>query len=181
MYFGPMNTKITLKDFFYGRFSRYQCSKFFFNFQSCSDVFKYISSSNWSIYLNEHSNWRQLNSLQLSILNFLDRLSTELDASDFEKLEFLTKNEVENSHIVLERIEIANISPVSIFSRDADTFTKNIIYYWSKSMDKWRSYKFFGRRPKLRFLTTHFFSLHFQNMWLTKVNVTPQNNKCRPF
>ena len=48
------------------------------------------------------------------MLKFSDWPSSS-DASDFnklEKLDFLAKIEVENSHIVLGRIEIANISPV---------------------------------------------------------------------
>ena len=82
---------------------------FFFNFQSCSDVFEYISSSNWPIFLNKHSNWRQLNPLQLFILKFSNRPSI-LDASNFNKLDFLAKIEIENSHIALGRIEIGKIA-----------------------------------------------------------------------
>ena len=81
MYFGPLNTKVTLKNFFMEAFSRYQCSKLFFNFQSCSDVFEYISSSNWPIRLNKYLNWRQLNPLQLFILKFSDQPSSS-DISD---------------------------------------------------------------------------------------------------
>ena len=51
------------------------------------------------------------------MLKFSDRPSSS-DASDFnklEKLDFFAKIEIENSRIVLGRIEIANISPVFIF------------------------------------------------------------------
>ena len=61
---------------------------FFFNFQSCADIFEYISSYNWAICLSMHSNYRQLNPPQLSFLKFSDRPSSS-DASNFNKLEKL--------------------------------------------------------------------------------------------
>ena len=86
MYFGLLNTKGTLNNFFMEAFSRYQRSNFFSNFQSCSDIFEYISSSNWLICLNKHSNWRGLISLQLFILEFSD-LPSSSDASNFNNME----------------------------------------------------------------------------------------------
>ena len=86
MYFGALNTEVTLKKIFMEAFSRYQCSKFLFSIFSCFDVFGYILSSNWPICLNKHSNWRQLNPLQLFTVKFSDRPSSS-DASNFNKLE----------------------------------------------------------------------------------------------
>ena len=102
----------TQKMFLWKRFLDINVWNFFFNFQNCSDVFEYISSSNWSTCLNKHSNWRQLNPLKHYIVNFLDQPSSS-DASDFimlKKLGFLANIEVENSHIVLGRKEIVNFS-----------------------------------------------------------------------